>query len=206
MAGIITEDFETGGFDQVEWEFAGDADWTIVSDEHYAGNHSAKSGTITHSQQSDLSVNVTVLSAGNISFYYKVSSESNYDKLHFYIDGAEQGVWSGTVAWTQASYAVTPGEHTFKWSYVKDYSVSSGSDCAWIDEVEFPPISVPSAGLAGDVNLDGVISIDDVSVLLSHVLGNITLTGQELINSDVNGDGVVSIDDVSTLLYMSMNK
>ena len=206
VAGIITEDFETGGFDQVEWEFAGDADWTIVSDEHYAGNHSAKSGTITHSQQSDLSVNVTVLSAGNISFYYKVSSESNYDKLHFYIDDAEQGVWSGTVAWTQASYAVTPGEHTFRWSYTKDVSVNSGSDCAWIDEVEFPPISVPSAGLTGDVNLDGVVSIDDVSVLLSHLLGNITLTGQELINSDVNGDGVVSIDDVSTLLYMSMNK
>jgi hypothetical protein len=135
-----------------------------------------------------------------------VSSESNYDKLHFYIDGAEQGVWSGTVAWTQASYAVTPGEHTFKWSYTKDVSVNSGSDCAWIDEVEFPPISVPSAGLTGDVNLDGVVSIDDVSVLLSHLLGNITLTGQELINSDVNGDGVVSIDDVSTLLYMSMNK
>ena len=60
--------------------------------------------------------------------------------------------------------------------------------------------------LVGDVNEDGVISIDDVSILLSHVLGNISLTGQMLINADVNGDGVISIDDVSTLLYMSMNK
>jgi len=45
-----------------------------------------------------------------------------------------------------------------------------------------------------------------VSVLLSHVLGNISLTDQALINADVNGDGVISIDDVSTLLYMTMNK
>ena len=66
--------------------------------------------------------------------------------------------------------------------------------------------SAQQPSLVGDVNEDGVISIDDVSVLLSYVLGNITLTGQELINCDVNGDGVISIDDVSTLLYMSMNK
>jgi alpha-L-fucosidase len=51
-----------------------------------------------------------------------------------------------------------------------------------------------------------VISIDDVSVLLSHVLGNISLTGQTLLNADVNGDGVISIDDVSMLLFLSMNK
>jgi hypothetical protein len=64
--------------------------------------------------------------------------------------------------------------------------------------------STPS--LNGDINLDGVISIDDVSVLLSHVLGNIHLTGQALLNADVNGDGVISIDDISTLLYISMSK
>ena len=64
--------------------------------------------------------------------------------------------------------------------------------------------STPS--LDGDVNLDGVISIDDVSVLLSHVLGSIHLTGQAFLNADVNGDGVISIDDVSTLLYISMSK
>lgn len=66
--------------------------------------------------------------------------------------------------------------------------------------------SAQQPSLVGDVNEDGVVSIDDVSVLLSHVLGNISLTDQALINADVNGDGVVSIDDVSTLLYMSMNK
>ena len=66
--------------------------------------------------------------------------------------------------------------------------------------------SAQQPSLVGDINEDGVISIDDVSVLLSHILGNISLTDQALINADVNGDGVISIDDVSTLLNMSMNK
>ena len=38
------------------------------------------------------------------------------------------------------SYDVSAGEHTFKWIYVKDQSVGSGSDCGWIDYIIFPPV------------------------------------------------------------------
>ena len=96
------------------------------------------------------------------------------------------------VNWTENGTAVsTEASYTF--------TVTSGRDLV-------ANFSAQQPSLVGDVNEDGVISIDDVSVLLSHVLGNISLTGQVLINADVNGDGVISIDDVSTLLYMSMNK
>jgi len=96
------------------------------------------------------------------------------------------------VNWTENGTAVsTEASYTF--------TVTSGRDLV-------ANFSAQQPSLVGDVNEDGVISIDDVSVLLSHVLGNISLTGQALINADVNGDGVISIDDVSTLLYMSMNK
>ena len=96
------------------------------------------------------------------------------------------------VNWTENGTAVsTEACYTF--------TVTSGRDLV-------ANFSAQQPSLVGDVNEDGVISIDDVSVLLSHVLGNISLTGQVLINADVNGDGVISIDDVSTLLYMSMNK
>ena len=96
------------------------------------------------------------------------------------------------VNWTENGTSVsTEASYTF--------TVTSGRDLV-------ANFSAQQPSLVGDVNEDGVISIDDVSVLLSHVLGNISLTGQVLINADVNGDGVISIDDVSTLLYMSMNK
>ncbi|MDD5491265.1 MAG: hypothetical protein PHV60_01110 [bacterium] len=35
-----------------------------------------------------------------------------------------------------AYYYLGEGSHTFKWSYTKDGSVSSGSDTAWLDDVE----------------------------------------------------------------------
>ena len=122
------ENFETGNFSSYGWQHSGNANWSVVSNAPYEGTYAAKSGTITHNGTSSLEVQVNV-EGTNISFYRKVSSESGYDYLRFYIDGAEQNKWSGTVSWSQVSFPITPGPHTFKWSYTKDLSVSSGSDC-----------------------------------------------------------------------------
>ncbi len=77
----------------------------------------------------------TVSGFTNINFNWKVSSEKNYDYLEFYIDGVLMDRISGTVDWTLKSYAITSGSHTLKWRYVKDKSVSAGSDCGWVDKV-----------------------------------------------------------------------
>jgi hypothetical protein len=131
----FNENFETGNFSSYNWQHSGNASWTIVSSAPYEGIYAAKSGTITHNGTSSLEVQVNV-EGTSISFYRKVSSESGFDYLRFYIDGAEQNKWSGTVNWSQVSFPVTPGLHTFKWSYTKDLSVSSGSDCAWLDQIK----------------------------------------------------------------------
>ena len=65
----------------------------------------------------------------------KVSSESSCDNLIFYIDGVEKGKWSGEEDWSEISYSTTPGTHTFKWEYKKDWSISEGEDAAWIDDI-----------------------------------------------------------------------
>ncbi len=140
--GNIIEGFETGDFSAYNWQFGGNANWTVVSNDSNTGSYSAKSGAITDGQQTDLILTAEVLSDGQVSFYKKVSSESNWDKLFFYIDNVEKGDWSGNEGWSQVSYPVTAGTHTFKWSYKKDSSVSSGSDCAWIDDIQFPPTNV----------------------------------------------------------------
>jgi hypothetical protein len=90
-----------------------------------------------------MSLELEVLSPGEISFWYKVSSESGYDYLRFRIDGAEIASWAGTVGWTQAVYPVTAGVHTFTWAYTKDGSVNTGSDCGWIDMIVFPAVGAP---------------------------------------------------------------
>ncbi|MCB2220950.1 MAG: T9SS type A sorting domain-containing protein [Bacteroidetes bacterium] len=142
--GLIVEDFETGTFEMFEWELTGNAEWEITSTDPYEGTYSAKSGAMSDNQTSALSLNVEVSTDDQISFFYKVSSEANYDYLNFYMDGVLQDEWSGEIGWTEAVYDVTAGNHTFKWEYTKDFSVSSGSDCAWVDFIVFPPF----AGLA----------------------------------------------------------
>ncbi len=137
------EGFETGNFSAYPWTQT-TIPWTVQSTDVFSGTYAAKSGTITDSGTTTMTVPLTINTAGNITFYYKVSSESGYDYLKFYLDGTQMGSWSGTVAWTSQSYPVTTGSHTFAWSYTKDGSVSSGSDCAWVDHIIFPPHTIPS--------------------------------------------------------------
>jgi hypothetical protein len=142
QVGLIFEDFETGDFSLFDWTFAGNLPWTITDVDPYEGVYSVKSGAITHNQSSQLILDYDVGAPDSISFYRKVSSENNYDYLRFYINDQMIAQWAGTVPWGRVVFPVTPGFKTFKWEYMKDGSVSSGEDCAWIDYIVFP---VPAA-------------------------------------------------------------
>ncbi|MCD4735402.1 MAG: hypothetical protein K8R53_05130, partial [Bacteroidales bacterium] len=138
----VDEDFETGDFSKFDWGFSGNGDWIITSSNPYQGSFSAKSGSISHNQSSGLEITMHVILDGTISFFRQVSSEAGYDYLNFYIDNDLKEQWSGNVGWNLESYPVTAGEHTFKWIYVKDQNTASGSDCGWVDMIEFPDVVV----------------------------------------------------------------
>ncbi len=144
--GLIFEDFETGDFSKFPWEFGADADWSITNLNPYEGTFSAKSGSIGNQEESELLLEMEVASDDEISFFRKVSSETGYDYLRFYLDDQMLGEWAGEEAWGEVTYSVSAGNHTFKWSYEKDQSVAGGDDCAWIDFVILPGIeqSMPS--------------------------------------------------------------
>ena len=57
-----------------------------------------------------------------------------------------------------------------------------------------------SAFIPGDVNLDGAISVQDVVLLVGHILGNSTLEGNAVFAADFNLDATVNIQDVITLV------
>jgi hypothetical protein len=141
--GLFVEDFETGDFSAYPWAMSGDAPWTIASTGAYEGAYCAVSGSISDDQTSDLQVTLQAISDGDITFHYRVSSETNYDFLRFYVDGVQRQEWSGELDWSQASFSVAQGSHTFLWRYEKDGSVSNGSDCAWIDYITFPALGEP---------------------------------------------------------------
>jgi hypothetical protein len=138
MVGLLSEDWEGGSFNKFNWMHGGNLSWTISNQGAYQGNFCAKSGSIANSEISTFYITMTALGNDTISFYRKVSSELDYDFLEFYIDNNLADKWSGEVIWGKVSFPVSPGQHTFKWVYSKDYYVVSGSDCAWIDNIEFP--------------------------------------------------------------------
>jgi hypothetical protein len=136
---VAMEDYETNDFTQFPWVTSGSLPWFTTTDNAYDDTYCSKSGAVTSNQMSVMSITLNVLNNDSISFYRAVSSEQNYDFLNFYIDNQLQGQWSGEQNWTRIAYAVTQGVHTFKWEYKKDYVVDDGSDCAWVDNVIFPP-------------------------------------------------------------------
>ncbi len=129
------EDFEALTFASV-WNQGGTAPWTISSANPYSGSSSALSGVITHNETSDLSINLVYGAAGDISFWFDTSTESNYDYLRFLVDGVEQDRWSGTNGWQQVTYPITAGAHTLTWRYTKDGSVDGGNDAVKVDLIE----------------------------------------------------------------------
>jgi hypothetical protein len=141
--GQTTEGFESGNFNTYNWNHGSVVTaWEVVTESPYEGQYCARSAQIDDYESSVLSITLDVNVESEISFYYKVSSETTYDKLVFSIDSNQTGTWSGEVPWTLASFPLTVGTHVLQWSYSKDVSWASGSDCAWIDNITFPPVQV----------------------------------------------------------------
>ncbi|MBR4146714.1 MAG: T9SS type A sorting domain-containing protein [Bacteroidales bacterium] len=169
--GLNVEDFELGTIDPTMWSNDTSHPWTMCTDQPYEGNYCMKSGAISDSQETLLTLTYEVGETDSIAFYYKVSSENNYDKLYFYIDNTEMGYWSGSINWTKAQYHVMAGNHTFKWKYKKDSSVSNGSDCCWIDFVILPR----DLSMAGSAGLDMAICKDESAQILGYAANYQTL-------------------------------
>lgn len=121
------------------WTTGGDANWFIETTNTFDGVSAAQSGVITDSQTNW--IETTVTADGELSFYWKVSSEEDFDYLTFYINGEPQDSISGEVDWNQETYSVFAGD-TLRWEYGKDDSVSEGANAGWLDQVVLPGATV----------------------------------------------------------------
>ena len=206
--GMLMDNFESEGFSTHDWRFAGQNEWFIQGQEVFDGDFSIRSGAIGNNQTSEISVEYNVLNQGNINFFAKASSEQGnsgtiYDYLSFYVDNEQMVVIGGESDWDEYSFMVTPGLHTFRWVYEKDNAGSSGQDCAWLDNIIFPPGSIPPLNIDfGDLNEDDNINVLDVVLTVSSVLGYGDLTSDQTLAADINMDGVVNIIDVTMIIDM----
>lgn len=192
VSGFVMEDWETGDISQFDWQLTGDAHWTIDSTLAYEGTYSLRSGDIGNAQSTFLSINYEAAEASTITFFYKVSSENNYDELKFYIDGEQQDAWSGISNWEQQSYEVSAGTHEFKWEYMKDVSMGGGEDCAWLDNIVLPPMNLPLVDAGEDVQVCKTENQYQLQAFADNYNSLEWLT---------NGDGVFSATDIINPIY-----
>ena len=141
-------DFETGDFSQAEFTLPASYPWAITTTNPHEGTYCIKSTCEgVASGTSSIEATVEVPYDGKMGFFVKVSSESNYDKFHFYIDGVEQGnALSGNLNWTEKQFSVTEGTHVYKWEYTKDSSVNSNDDCVYVDDITMYRLDTPVVG------------------------------------------------------------
>ncbi|MDH3976007.1 MAG: chitobiase/beta-hexosaminidase C-terminal domain-containing protein, partial [Deltaproteobacteria bacterium] len=118
------------------WTSGGNANWFYETSTTYFGGDAAQSGVITHNGSSW--IETTITGSGDLSFYWKVSSEACCDYLRFYINGVLQASINGEIDWQQRSYYIS-GTSTLRWEYSKDGSIDAGLDAGWLDFVTFAP-------------------------------------------------------------------
>ena len=119
------------------WNTGGDTTWYNQTSYYVEDGDAARNSGITHNQSTYISTSVD--GPGTLTFYWKVSSEGNYDYLRFYIDSFEEEKISGEQNWSQRTYTIPTGSHDLKWFYTKDSSVDSGMDAGFVDFVTYTP-------------------------------------------------------------------
>ena len=77
----IIETFESHNFSSYPWLMGGNKPWVIASGNAYNGYYCSRSGTITHSQFSEMNMSLHISEAGVVSFARRVSSEVNYKTI-----------------------------------------------------------------------------------------------------------------------------
>jgi hypothetical protein len=121
----------------------GAAGWFGQVTDFLSGPSASRSGTIGHATESW--VETRVEGPGLLAFWWKVSSETNWDTLEAQLDGETRLSISGEVDWERRTLEVPAGAHALRWRYAKDETVSAGLDHGWLDDLSFIPRGVAPA-------------------------------------------------------------
>lgn len=127
--------------------------WTHQTTITHDGADAAQSGAIDHGGASSFETIVT--GPADVSFWWKVSSEGNFDYLNFVVGNTLVQAISGEVNWVRFTHSLPAGEHTLRWIYSKDGSVVVGSDRAWVDQIEIGNVTPPTSPLADALDVPG---------------------------------------------------
>ena len=136
---------------------------------------------------------------------------SNINEATLFLPAAGY-IWNSTVSsggssgfyWSRNLKTTGAGSHSLFFSSnsmsITDYSRGYGQS---VRAVRAPEGWGPQL-LKGDVNGDGDVNVNDVTVLINYILGKNPTPFVEA-NADVNGDEAINVNDVTALINMILN-
>jgi len=127
----------------LNWTSSGNAQWFGETNVTHDGVDAAQSGGIGALQETILQTTFGTNWPGRYTFWWKVSSEQDFDFLEFRINGIVQTNISGEVNWQRVSIPVAAGTNVLQWRYSKDASFDDGLDAGWLDQFAYiadPPV------------------------------------------------------------------
>ena len=147
----LSDDFESGDLARLPWSTDKTDGWFVQSEVSLDGEYALQAGSIEDGQISEITVSIDS-SNGKGSFFVKLDSELNWDKLTFLIDGRILEQWSGQIEWNKYEFNLSEGSHRLTWRYQKDFANSIGMDSAWVDNIKLPLSLKASVGLVPSDN------------------------------------------------------
>jgi hypothetical protein len=104
---------------------------------------SVKGGSSAHGLALDneqTTLQAAVAGPGKLSFFWKGSTEKDFDYYTFMVDGVAQDRISGDVEWNQKVYDIPAGAHVISWRWAKDSNTTGTYDKVWLDDVQYQKI------------------------------------------------------------------
>jgi hypothetical protein len=123
------------------WTTSSNLPWSSQDVVMHDNEDAVMTGTVRNNQE--CWIRTTVTGPGMVRFYWKVSSEADFDVLYYRVGGTNFAEISGEVDWELVELPVAAGNHTLEWIYTKDEDVADGEDAAWLDEFSFTPGPTP---------------------------------------------------------------
>ena len=131
----------------------GSPKWYSETNITHDGLHAAQSAEIGNNTAS--SMRMWVAGPVAVSFWWRVSSETNHDFLSFSAGGVVLTNISGETGWQQCTVMTPPGNQILQWTYSKDASGSAGQDAAWVDQLVINPIAPSILTQPAAANISG---------------------------------------------------
>jgi hypothetical protein len=139
----VTFNFEGG---TISSDFLNDQGnpWVIQTTDVNAGTYGIEAESGNDADSSNLFL-FGDFDAGDVTFYEKVSSETDFDFGRFFLENTERTAAAAQLevsgnpgSFTQRTVAITAGVHCLQWTYTKD-SVDPANDDTWyIDDIVVP--------------------------------------------------------------------